>query len=357
MDFTFFNNAITGMLAVMPNKEIRFEDEMINFNFTEKSSLKLAKTMGLKSRRIVEKDITSSDLCVYGINYLIEQGLLKKEEISAIIYISQTPDYIQPPTSNVIQGKLNLNYDVVCMDINQGCAGFVLGLFQSFCLMNVIKEGKIILLNAETPSLVMSLKDRSSTPLLGDAAAITIIEKTQIVEKTQIKVKNDGKRFDSLYIPAGGFRMRCSEKTRIEKLQPDGNYRSLENPTMKGDDVYNFTVNEVVGLLEEMIKDSDFNKEEIDYYMLHQPNQFILKQMTKKMNIPEEKMPNNIVGLFGNSSGAALPVNIIYNLGNLLEKKKLKIILSGFGIGLAWNAAALEMGNMKFCKMIGHPIL
>jgi 3-oxoacyl-[acyl-carrier-protein] synthase-3 len=78
MDFTFYNNAITGMLAVMPNKEILFEDEMKNFNFSEKSSLKLAKMFGFKSRRVVEEGVTASDLCIYGINYLIEQNLLSK---------------------------------------------------------------------------------------------------------------------------------------------------------------------------------------------------------------------------------------------------------------------------------------
>jgi 3-oxoacyl-[acyl-carrier-protein] synthase-3 len=141
MDFTFYNSSITGMLAVMPNQEIHFEDEIKNFNFTEKSSLKLAKIFGYKSRRVVEEGITASDLCVYGMDYLFKQELLKKDEISAIIFVSQTPDYIQPPTSNVIQGKLDLGYDVVCLDINQGCAGFVLGLFEAFCVMNNISPG------------------------------------------------------------------------------------------------------------------------------------------------------------------------------------------------------------------------
>jgi 3-oxoacyl-[acyl-carrier-protein] synthase-3 len=125
---------------------------------------------------------------------------------------------------------------------------------------------------------------------------------------------------------------------------------------MKGDDVYNFTVNEVVELIKETIEDSWLSKDEIDYFMLHQPNKFILQQMAKKIDVSEEKMPNNIVTLFGNSSGAALPVNIVYNLGDILESKELNILMSGFGIGLAWNTAMMKIGNMKFCKMIGHPI-
>lgn len=354
MDFVFTNCSITGMLAVLPDKEIKFEEEMENFNFPVKSSLKLAKTFGYGARRVVDDGVTASDLCVYGINHLLDSGYLKKEDIRAILFISQTPDYIQPPTSNVIQGKLGLGYDVLCMDINQGCAGFVLGLFQAYSLLSAGVEGKIVLLNAETPSLVMPKRDRSSTPLFGDAATITVIEKS--ASPSRFKIKNDGSRYEALIIPAGGFRLRCSAETSVETLQADGNFRSLEHPVMKGDDVYNFTVNEVIELIEEMISTSSIKKEEIDYYMLHQPNRFILQNMAKKMDIPESKMPNNIVGLFGNSSSGALPVNIVYNLGERLEREKLTLLLSGFGIGLSWNAALLELGNMNFCKMIGHTI-
>jgi 3-oxoacyl-[acyl-carrier-protein] synthase-3 len=362
MDFIFYNKTITGMLTVMPNKAIFFEDEMRNFNFSEKSSLRLATQIGLHSRRVVEsarekENTTASDLCVFGINYMLEHNLLKKEDIAALVFVSQTPDYIQPATSNVIQGKIGLNNDVVCIDINQGCAGFILGLFECFLLLNVIPAKKILLLNAETPSLVMPSKDRSSTPLFGDAAVITIVENTSLESKILLKIKNDGKRYDSLYIPAGGFKLRSSDETRKEEIQSDGNFRSLEHPRMKGDDVYNFTVNEVVNLINETAEDSWLSKNEIDYFMLHQPNRFILRQMAKKIDVSEEKMPNNIVPLFGNSSGAALPVNIVYNLGDILESRELNLLMCGFGIGLAWNTAIMKMGNMKFCKMIGHPVV
>ena len=347
------------MLAVMPNKEVLFEDEIKNFDFSEKSSRQLARVIGLGSRRLADEGVTASDLCIHGINYLLEQNLLAKEEIAAIIFISRMPDYISPPTSNVIQGKLGLGHDVVCIDLNQTCAGFVLGLFEGFCLLNPLGErGKVILLNAQAGSTyITSKRDRSTAPLFGDAAVITIMEKVKKDTITRFKIKNDGARYDAIITPAGGFRLRCSEKTHIEEPQSDGNYRSMEQVWMKGEDVYNFTVNEAVDLINEAIEDSGFSRDEIDYFMFHQPNQFIVKNMIKKLKLPEEKAPVNIFGRFGNSSGATLPVSIVYNLGNLLENKTLKLILSGFGGGLAWNTAAIEMGNMKFCKMIGHPVI
>ena len=358
MDFSFSDCKITGMLAVMPNREIFFKDEIGNFSFSEKSSLQLAKALGLHSRRILDDGFIASDLCIHGLHYLFDQKMLEKSEIAAIIFVSQTPDYFLPPTSNIIQGKLGLGHDVICLDINQGCSGFVLGLFESFSLLGPVGDrGKIVLLHAESLSLTVSKRDRNTAPLFGDAASITIIEKSKEKSISRFKIKNDGSRYDAIIIPAGGFRQRPSEKTQTEELRDDGNYRNLEQVWMKGEDIYNFTIRDAVNLIHAIVADSGFCKEEIDYYMLHQPNQFILKNMIKKLNCPEEKAPYNIQGIFGNSGGATLPVSMVYNLGSLLETQKLKLILSGFGTGLAWNAMSSEMGNMKFCKMIGHPIV
>jgi len=356
VNFSFNNCSITGMLAVLPNKEVFYKDEINNFPFSEKSSLQLAKIMGFNSRRIIDEGYTAADLCVHGLNYLIDQKLLNKNEINAVVFVSQSPDHIQPPTSNIIQGKLGLSYDTVCIDINQGCSGFITGLFECFCLLNAIgNDGKIILLNAETSSFKVSKRDRSTAPLFGDAAVITIIEKTPENKTIRLKIKNDGSRYDAIIIPAGGFRLRSNEKTCIEELQGDGNYRSKQNLLMKGDDVFSFTINEVVDLINEMISESYLSKDEIDYFMLHQPNQFMVNKIINKMGLKEEKAPSNIQSMFGNSSGASLPFNIVYNLGKILEERTLKLILSGFGTGLSWNAMFAEMGNMEFCKIIGHP--
>lgn len=109
--------------------------------------------------------------------FIQNEGLLRKDEIGALILATTTPDYFMPPTSNFIQGKLRLGQDIICLDINQGCAGFLIGLFQAFSFLEQEEINKVVLLNADVISRKVSRKDRNSYPLIGDAAVITIVEK------------------------------------------------------------------------------------------------------------------------------------------------------------------------------------
>ena len=93
--------------------------------------------MSLDRHRIAPPEVCSSDLCTYGVQKLLDEGKLKKEEIGALLFVSQTPDYLMPPTSNVIHGRLGLGRDVICLDISQGCAGFLNGLMQAFLLLKI----------------------------------------------------------------------------------------------------------------------------------------------------------------------------------------------------------------------------
>jgi len=179
MNLTYHNKAITGILTVLPAKEVKFEDEMENYNFSVAKSLKLKMAMGYNKHRIAEDGVTISDLCIYGLNHLFENELLKKEEIDALILVTQSPEYFMPPTSSVIQGKLVLKHDMICLDINQGCAGFVIGLFQAFMLLEQDEINKVVLLNADLLSQKVSKRDRNSNPLIGDGASVTIVEKSE----------------------------------------------------------------------------------------------------------------------------------------------------------------------------------
>lgn len=354
MIFNFENIAITGILSVLPENEVSFEEELDNYNFSVKNSLKLKKILGFNKRRVVEDpSICASDLALFGINHLIDNNLLKKEEISALIFVSLTPDYVSPPTSNVMHGKLGLDEDVYCVDINQGCAGYVLGLYQAFSLINNGLEKKVVLVNADISTQLTSSKDRSTRPLFGDAAAITIVERKSTNQKISGEIKNNGKNFDSLIIPAGGGRTPSTTENLKLYIDNDGNERSLHHSHMKGDLVYNFTVNEVVETIEYFLSEhSSIPKKNLDTYMFHQPNKFILKNMAAKLGLTTEEVPNNIVEKFGNSNGSSIPLNICFNLNKELEMSTKNICLSGFGVGLAWNVMTIEIGMLNFCEII-----
>ena len=207
MKLKFHRKRITGILTVLPSREVTFEEEMENYNFSVAKSMKLKMAMGYNKHRIVEEGVCVSDLCVHGLNFLFENRMLRKEDIDALLLITQSPDHFMPATSNIIQGKLGLGTDVFCMDINQGCCGFIVGLMEAFMLLEQESIHKVVLLNADVLSRKVSKRDRNSNPLTGDAATITIVERSDADAVIHGFLKMDGTASDALMIPAGGFRL------------------------------------------------------------------------------------------------------------------------------------------------------
>jgi 3-oxoacyl-[acyl-carrier-protein] synthase-3 len=352
LHFTYHNKSISGILAVLPQREIAFEEEMDNYNFSPAKSLKLKLAMGYNKHRIVEEGINVSDLCVHGINYLLENDLLKKEDISALLLVTQSPEHFMPPTSNIIQGKLGLGTDVLCLDINQGCAGFIVGLMQAYMLLEQPSIKKVVLLNVDILSRKVSKRDRNSNPLIGDAATVTIVERSVEPTTIQAVLNMNGKGAYVLQIPAGGFKLPCSPETAEMKEDENGNFRSLENLVMKGDEVFNFVQTAVPPMIEELLTVSGKKPEDIDYYFFHQPNKFMLHKLADKIGVPREKMPANIVENFGNSSGATVPVAVSFNLGTDAVSNMYEVCFAGFGVGLTWAAITQSLGKLTFNQII-----
>ena len=352
MDFIFKNKRVSGILTILPKKAVKFEDEMANYSFSPAKCMKLKLAMGYNEHRIAEPGQCSSDFCIFGLQYLFDNNLLSKDDIDALLFVSQSPDYYMPPTSNLIHGHFGLKHDCLCMDINQGCAGFELGLIQAFMLLEQPAVKKVVLMNADVLSSKVSEQDRNSKPLIGDAAAITIVEKCKEENLIHANIKMDGTGAMVLNIPAGGFRMPCTPETAVMEQDAAGNFRSKNNLVMQGDEVFNFVQREVPPMIEHLFEQSAVDRNEVDWYMFHQPNKFMLHKLADKLGIPHEKMPANIVENFGNASGVTVPTCISYNLGDQLVSGKMRLCMAGFGVGLTWSSIMMEMGNLQFNKII-----
>ena len=131
-----------------------------------------------------------------------------------------------------------------------------------------------------------------------------------------------------------------------------GNYRALDHLVMKGDEVFNFVQREVPPLIEDLLIKANQKKEDVDYFMCHQPNKFMLQKLADRLGIPREKMPSNIVENFGNASGVSIPTAVAYNLGERLLNDSFNICFAGFGVGLTWASLLMETGNLRFCEII-----
>lgn len=352
MKTIFYGKKISGILTVLPETESMFEDEIGNYSFPEKQTLRLKKIMGYEKHRIAKPETSSSDLCLYGMRYLLEKHLIKEDEVGAIICVTLTPDHFVPHNSNIIHGNFNFSQDVVCMDILQGCCGFLMGVMQAFTLLEKMPEKKVLLFNADVISHKVSKSDRNSYPLVGDAATITVLENDPSAADMHFVLRTDSGRRDIVKIPAGGSRMPCSAETAESHDDGEGNIRSLDNLCMNGSEVFRFVQEDVPPLIEEALEDIRWEKEDVDLFFFHQPNQFMLRKLAEKLGVPYEKVPMDIVKNYGNTSGATVPMTITHSMGQKMCQGHHKVCMSAFGSGMTWGVLSGELAEMDFCEMI-----
>jgi 3-oxoacyl-[acyl-carrier-protein] synthase III len=354
MKAIFRNKKLSALLSVVPKEEYRFDDEYPIFKLTEDKAKRFKKMMSLDRHRIAPPDVCSSDLCQYGLQQLLKDGTLKKEDISALIFISQTPDYTMPPTSNIIQGKLGLGHDMICLDINQGCVGFLLGMMQAFVILEIPEVKKVVLLCGDTCSKQMDKCNRVSYPLTGDGGSVAVIERCEEENPIHTDVKNDGSRYKAIMIPAGAYRIPSTPETLKLKEVEEGLMLNEEHIHMDGAAIFNFTMEDVPPQIMDVLAYAGDTRESIEHFLLHQPNPFILKQMADKMKIPQAKLPSNIVSLYGNCSSVTLPLNIALNCGEQLTRQSSRVCLSAFGVGLTWISMVMNLGPLDVCKIIDY---
>jgi 3-oxoacyl-[acyl-carrier-protein] synthase III len=352
MNFLFRERKITGLLAVVPANERSFVEEMANFNFPAARSLKLKEVMGYDRHRVVEDGVCVSDLACFGLESLFAAGKLRREECDALVVVTQSPDYFMPPTSTVIQGRLGLKTDMICLDISQGCAGFVIGLIQSYLLLGQDAIRKVIMINADVLSRKVSPRDRNSYPLIGDGASITVVERCPEQGEIFANVWTDGGRREALMIPAGGFRLPSSPATAVLEDDGEHNCRAKDHLRMDGAAVFNFVQSEVPPMIDDLLGAAGITSNEVETFLFHQPNRFMLNKLADRMKIPYDKMPSNVVERFGNSSGVTIPVAIAYNLADRIVKTGMRACMAGFGTGLTWAAMLLNLGPLSFCELI-----
>lgn len=354
MKLSYSGKAITGLLTVVPANERAFADEMANFNFSAARSRKLAEVMGYDRHRIVVGATCSSDLAVAGIQHLFANGKLHPDEIGALIVVTQSPDFLMPGTSKVVHGRLGLHHDIFCLDVNQGCAGFIIGLMLGFSMLDQPAIKKVVLVNVDVLSRKVSPRDRNSYPLIGDAASVAVLERREGADVVHARLKVDGSGREALMIPAGGLRRPSDVDTAEMVEDAEGNFRSLDNLKMDGSAVFNFVLTQVPELIGGLLTETGTGVCEVDAFLCHQPNRFMLHKLADKLGVPHEKMPSNIVEHFGNSSGVTIPMATTFNLADRLRAETLQVCLAGFGVGLTWGAMLMKLGPLQFCDMIEY---
>lgn len=351
----FENKKISSIISVVAENEIDFMDEVNQYSFSESQMKKLKKVMGFDKRRVATEGDTVSEYAIYGIKRLIEDNVIRENEIGAIIVTTTTQDHFIPPVSNIIQGAFDFDKDTVCIDISQGCCGYVVGLIYSFMTLNSLNEKKVLLISGDLLSFRVSTRDRASRPIVGDAVSVSVIENT--IEKNTLycSLKNNGKAAFSVFIPAGGLKIPITPETTKEEMDGFGNWRGKQHLVMNGDLVFNFIINDTPIVIEELLNYAEEDINNIDYFICHQSSSFTLKKLAERLNVPQTKLPNDVVAIYGNSSSATIPVTLCHYFNKVFENKNnSKIMFAAFGTGLSLGAVLCDMKKLDYCRLVDY---
>ena len=248
---------------------------------------------------------------------------------------------------------MSLQKSVACWDVNLGCSGWVYGLVQAGALIQSGVFRKVMLVAGDTLSRQVDPADRTTVPLFGDAASVTILEQDEGREFTAV-LGTDGEGASAIRVPAGGFRVPFSEAGEFQDAE--GNPRREEYLFMDGGEVFKFTLREVPAALDELLEKANLEKNQVDYYFFHQANAYILSNLRRRMKVEAEKVPDVTLGRYGNLSSASIPAVICETLRkdreNPSQGDSLKAVLGGFGVGLSWATALTDLQGIDCLDVV-----
>jgi len=322
----------------LPKKEL--SNKELSSQFPEWNVEKISSKTGISKRFISADDEFASDMGVKAANKLFEKNKFDRSAIDFLIYCTQSPDYLIPTTACIIQDKLNLR-KVGAFDFNLGCSGYIYGLSIAKGLIAAGIAENILFITAETYSKFINVKDKSNRTIFGDAASASIITKDKgMCRIGDFELGSDGSGSDNLIVRSSGVK-GTQINNQSEKTDEFGNIHSDKDLYMNGPEIFNFTGSSVPNLIHSYLSKVNLSTEQIDLFVFHQANKFMLNYLRKKTKIPEDKFILEIENS-GNTVSSTIPIALC----NILDKNKVnlgyKVLLAGFGVGYSWGATLLD---------------
>lgn len=334
------NVKISAAAACTTKNQVDIFDNLLIYGGDLKKLNKVVKATGFQKRHILAENspITAGDLCYRASLELLKNGITK-EDIGAIILITQYPDYFSPATACVLHGKLGLPEDCLAFDVNQGCAGYIYGLLIGASLIEKNTTKKVLLLVGDTPtkSTGTGLDAVDDIPIFGDGGSATILEYDETAHAMIFEMGTRGCDYDVLIMQNGAFRNFCSPKFMKGNAFDYGHF-------MDGLKVFDFTMNIVQPSINHVMDKAQLRDEDIDYYVFHQANKMILETIAMSAKINVDKVLRATLSEYGNFSCASIP-SVLCDEWEKFNMKKTKVVLSGFGVGLSWGSCAMVFNN------------
>ena len=331
---------LRGVVAALPQR--RLENDAFVETLGATGVAEVTKMIGVQARYWVEGDQTASDLCHAAAARLIAALDWDPASIDAVIFVSQTFDQPLPATACVLHGRLGLSPHCQAFDVGLGCSGYVYGLWLASSLISTGCR-RILLLCGDTISRVVDLADRATALLFGDAGSASALERDPEAPAAAFVLGTDGGGASNLMISGGGFRKPAADPRRPAGLAQDRLF-------MDGGDVFSFTLKAVPKLVQDALRQAGRTADEIDSFVLHQANAFMLRHLAKKIGAPD-RTPINI-DRYGNTSSASIPLLLATDLADRLTSDGARLMLVGFGVGYSWGAAVLDVAPLACAETV-----
>lgn len=290
-------------------------------------------------------------MCYHAAEKIIKELNWEKASIDAIIFVTQTPDYILPASSCILQKRLGLSKDCYTLDISLGCSGWVYALSVVTSLLQNGTLKRALLLAGDTITKLCSPEDKSTYPLFGDAGTASALEYDEKSTGFRYLFNTDGAGYETIIIREGGYRNPLTKDSLLTVKQDKNISRRGVDLELDGMDVFSFGITKAPKSVKQLCEHFNINKESVDIFSFHQANRMMNEMIRKKLKIEETKVPY-CMDDFGNTSCASIPLVLVAREREKLQNENLKHIACGFGVGLSWGSVYFETNNIVVPELI-----
>ena len=343
---------IEGVVACIPSNSVTTEESCLEL-YGEKNVETLIKATGIISRRIAEPGTSTLDLCCKAAEELLNSLNINREEIGGIVCVTFSPQHIMPADAPSAQSRLGLPNTIFAFDINLACSGYGYGLFVASTFAKQCGK-KVLLLDGDVQTAYVNNNDRSTMPVLSDCGSATLISPTDDDNEWRFSYYSDGTLKDALYIPVGGSKYKTTEKDVVDISYDDGSKRKNIDMYMNGFEVFKFVSMKASRCLKEFMETNEISNDNLDIWVPHQANIYMITELTKKLKIEKEKMWKS-GDVYGNPGSSSVPLTIAENATRYFSSNNgTNTLFSGFGGGMSISIGNIDLNKNGYYKVIEY---
>lgn len=307
--------------------------------FPEWSVEKVAQKVGVNSRHLAAENETAGDLAEKAARKLFEEYQINPKTIDFLMLCTQSPDYFLPSTACLLQDRLGISTSAGSFDYNLGCSGCIYGMAIAKGLLAAGIANNVLLLTAETYNKYLHPKDKSNRSIFGDGAAACLISTEGFAEIGEFSLGTDGSGANNLIVRTGASRQKVATGNFLE--DDEGHLWYDDYLYMNGGAIFNFTLDAVPAMMKEILEKNRLERDQIDYYVFHQANKFMLNTIRKVCVLPKGKFYVNLA-----NTGNTVSSTVLIGLKDCIDSQTVKagdlVLITGFGVGLSWGGTVLR---------------